>query len=344
MRVLVTGGCGFLGGHVVDHLLEDPSVSVAVVSRKPKSTAEDEPVSYHAADISSPSQIKAIFDDFRPDAVIHTASPKSTDDAHILRRTNVQGTRILLEIATASPTTRAFIYTSSDSAVVPTQAPLTEDKAVLYDEKHFTTPYGLSKALADAMVQRANSNALRTAVLRLPAIYGENDNNFIPQLVSSIRKNEHKMQVGDNRKVFEFVYVKKAAEAHVLAARKLLDPKNADAVSGQAFFVSDGRPERIFDFARRCYAATGYPVAEQEVRVIPLGVMQAMASVAEWGYWVFTLGRKKPQLRRVNIDHLGRGCSWDVGKAGKLLGYEMLTKEEQEEAIRRSMVWGMENC
>jgi sterol-4alpha-carboxylate 3-dehydrogenase (decarboxylating) len=257
-----------------------------------------------------------------------------------LYRTNVEGTKVLLDLATACPETCAFVYTSSDSAVVPTQEPLSEDKAQLYDQTRFNTPYGLSKAIADKMVQEANSDQLHTAVIRLPVIYGRYDNNLIPQLVSSIRKKEHKMQVGDNSKVFEFVYVNKAAEAHILAAHRLLDPKYRDAVAGEAFFISDGRPEPFFTFARRCYAAAGHPVAPEDVTVIPLALMQAVASVGEWAYKIFTFGTMMPKLRRDSIDHLARGCCWYIEKAKNRLGYQPVT--DQDEAIRTTMEWAME--
>jgi sterol-4alpha-carboxylate 3-dehydrogenase (decarboxylating) len=342
--VLVTGGGGFLGGHIVQQLVDDSAnTAIAIVRRNPKATSDNPRVTFHAADIANDTEIKAVFDMVKPNVVIHTASPHHNEPAPMQQRTNVDGTKLLLQHAKACPETRAFVYTSSDSAVVPTQEPLTEDNAELYTEVHFPRAYSRTKAVADKMVQEANCDELRTAVIRVPVLYGENDNNFIPQLLASVRKKQHKMQIGQNNKVFEFLYIKKAAEAHILAARALLDPASASAssVAGEAFFVSDGKPQPFFDFSRKCYAAAGSPVSADEVTTIPLPAMQAMASLGEWAYRIFTVGRMMPQTRREAIDHLDRGCCWSIEKARQRLGYRPVA--DQDEAIKTSMDWAVAN-
>ncbi|KAF2448088.1 NAD(P)-binding protein [Karstenula rhodostoma CBS 690.94] len=343
LRVLVTGGSGFLGAHIVARLLDEGAPNVAIVSRHPKPLDVDEHLgqrlSYHAADVADERQLQHVFTQFRPHAVIHTAAPHHNAAAATHTRATVEGTRVLLECANKCAETRAFVYTSSDSACVPTQTPLVEEKAELYTESRYPNPYALSKALADHATLLANSKELMTAVVRIPAIYGENDNNFIPQLLASVRKKEHKMQVGQNKKVFEFLYVKKAAEAHVLALRALLDPSASSDVAGEAFFVSDGHPEPFFDFARRCYAAAGSPVAPDDITIIPLAALQAAASAGEWAYRILTLGTKQPTLRRDNINHLDRGVCWSIEKAKHRLGYEPVA--DQDEAIKRSMDWAV---
>ncbi|KAF5985009.1 C-3 sterol dehydrogenase (C-4 decarboxylase) [Fusarium coicis] len=341
-RVLVTGGSGFLGGHVVRQLLEDAETTVAIVSRHPKmpaDIADESRVSLHAADLTIPSQIEQAFEAFSPHAVIHTASPSYIDTPANLTKANIDGTRALLKAASACVDTRAFVFTSTDSAVIPTQEPLSEEDSALYDETNAPNAYAMSKAAAEGLVIASNSEQLWTAAIRIPATYGEYDMNFVRQLVQSIRRKEHKMQVGNDKKVFEVLYVKKAAEAHILAMKALLDYEKRDMAGGQAFFVSDGRPQKFFDFSRKCYAAAGYPVALEEVTKIPFFVMQAMASTAEWVYWVMTLGYIKPAMRRSAIDHLDSGCCWSLDKAKGVLGYEPVA--DQDEVIRKTMEWGM---
>lgn len=85
-RVIVTGGCGFLGGHIVQQLLKNPAMRVIVISRKAKAVSSNSDLSYHEADITSEAQIKAIFDKFKPNVIIHTASPRPTDQASVLAK------------------------------------------------------------------------------------------------------------------------------------------------------------------------------------------------------------------------------------------------------------------
>lgn len=193
------------------------------MSRNPKipvGVPEEARICLYPTSLASQDKIEQIFERFKPHAVIHTASPSYMDTKKTLMSKNVDGTKALLEAARTCSDTKAFVFTSSDEAIMPTQEPTSEENAHRYDENNAPNApnaYALSKALAKRLVIAANSEELYTSVIRIPGIYGKYDDNFIPQLVSSMREKEHKMQVGNNTKVFEFLYVNKAAEAHTMA-------------------------------------------------------------------------------------------------------------------------------
>lgn len=338
--VLVVGGSGFLGSHVVERLLRRNQASnIVITSRAPK-PVDDDRVSYQSVDIASQSAVEKLFELVKPQVVIHTVSPAPRSSQPVLHAANFTGTQNLLRAAQSCPETKAFVYTSTDSACHPSPfKQITESQCVLYNATTYNNFYGQTKALGDAAVLAANSPELRTACLRVPLIYGERDSNFAPQVVASVRKGEHKNQIGPNEKMWEFVAVESAAEAHVLAAKALL--KGTKGADGQAYFITDGVLMPFWDFMRKCYAAAGYPIAKEEIKIIPFWVVQTIASVGEWMYWIFTLGTRAPALRRKNIDHLDAGCLWNIEKARKLLGYEPVV--EQDEAVRRTMDWGMKN-
>lgn len=115
-NVLVVGGCGFLGHHVVKLLLEQhPECNVSVldlridVNNFPK-------VTYYSADITSRTQVDEVLTKSKPEVVIDTVSPIFGLGKDIYFKVNVDGTRTLLEASTDKGV-RAFVYTSSASVV-----------------------------------------------------------------------------------------------------------------------------------------------------------------------------------------------------------------------------------
>ena len=326
--VVVIGSCGHLGSNLVRVLRGEPTCSTThVISRNPTQHLFPD-VTYHSGDITGFPQISSLFADIKPRVVFHTVSPRLNDPEALLHRTNVEGTRILLKTSAETPSVRAFVYTGTDSAME--QLPgvkQTEEVAKLYTERSNVNPYAKTKAIADRDVQAANAPpALSTAVIRIPGIYGSNDENLVGTLLSMIKWNEHKMQIGDNKRLFEFLYVEKACEAYILAAKALL--AGGSHVAGQAFFVSGGVGLPLFDFARKLFVGAGYPIAKDQIKVMPLWLVLSFAYLAKWLYWIFTLNTKTPQLRSQENKYLAGGCRWDITKAKERLGYEPVVDQD----------------
>lgn len=120
VSVLVVGGCGFLGHHIVSQLLEKfPSARISVLDLR---TAHNRfpSVSYYDGDITSVEAVQHILGRVGPQVIIHTASPVVADfkgSPTLYYKVNVDGTRILLECAGQIGCVRAFVYTSSASVI-----------------------------------------------------------------------------------------------------------------------------------------------------------------------------------------------------------------------------------
>lgn len=115
-NVLVVGGCGFLGHHVVKLLLEQhPECNVSVMDLH-TSMNRFPGVEYHSGDITSREQVDAILLKSRPEVVIDTVSPVFGLGKEIYFKVNVDGTKTLLE-ASGDKGVRAFVYSSSASVV-----------------------------------------------------------------------------------------------------------------------------------------------------------------------------------------------------------------------------------
>jgi sterol-4alpha-carboxylate 3-dehydrogenase (decarboxylating) len=325
-------------------LLDDPScTSISVFSRNPTSNIHPS-VTYHACDISDSARVRALLAELQPKSIIHTSSPRVDSKPALIHAANVLGTINLLKYAAETPSVKAFVYTSSDSAMHPSNERMTEDDCIMYtadDTKAIT--YQRTKAMADTMVLKANSPALRTATLRLPTVYGEGDPYFIMDLIEQLRKGQNKIQVGNNTTLRESVYVDSAASGHILAAKALLigiENPNAPKVDGEAFLLSDGVALPLYDLMRKGWKVAGDETEMKDVKVIPMWVVMLITGLTEWVYWVFTFGTKEPKVKRELLAYLERGAQYDLTKAKERLGYKPLVTVD--EGMKRSMEWAME--
>ncbi|KAI9662116.1 MAG: erg26, C-3 sterol dehydrogenase [Alyxoria varia] len=285
-NVMVVGGCGFLGSHIVSLLLSRygstvPATHIHVCDIRTPSEGAQEGASYHTADITDPSSVASLFNKIKPDVIIHTASPnvelvktgKKARDT--LYKVNVQGTKVLLEEAKRVGA-RAFVYTSSASVISDTR-----NNLVNADERYRPIRgklqkeyYADTKAEAEQAVVAANTRPSKsespflTVALRPSGIFGERDVQLIPPMLKVFHSARTGFQIGDNNNLFDFTYVGNAAHAHCLAAAGLLSTSDAllssdeeerrdmeerepgDKVDGEAILITNASPIYFWDFAK----------------------------------------------------------------------------------------------
>lgn len=198
--VIVTGGCGFIGSHVVSEILKlEPSAVIHVLDIS--QTNQIPGVSYHTCDISSISEVEAVFRESKAKTVFHVASP---DPARIkpalYQKVNVIGTRNLLTAAKSIGTVRAFIYTSSSSVIHDNHSDMVngdESWPILkYPVQKWS--YTLSKAEAEADILAANrydgDSSMLTASIRPASAFGERDFTTFAKIAANARKGKAHLQ------------------------------------------------------------------------------------------------------------------------------------------------------
>jgi sterol-4alpha-carboxylate 3-dehydrogenase (decarboxylating) len=175
--VLVVGGCGFLGHHIVNALFDthEQGLEVSVLDLNTNKNRHPD-ATYYTGDLASPSQVQRILSIVKPTVIIHTASPTAMSTRPSARTTfhkvNVDGTQTLLECAHALETVNAFVYTSSSSVIHNQRDPLiraTEDLPVLTTPDQQPEYYSQTKAIAENMVtaaNRAQGSEMLTASIR----------------------------------------------------------------------------------------------------------------------------------------------------------------------------------
>lgn len=361
--VLVTGGNGIVGSHVVEALLADGSFSRVVATHHRNREHQQANAVYHTCDVTSISQVKTLLDNVNPAVIIHTVSPGPFAPAKLQYHVNFLATRQIVELSKQHPSIRALIYTSSVEAVdvgsTSDARPKTENEAVLNELRSGTSAYARTKGAADGLVLCSNApphlqanegackdyqGTLLTACLRIGGLYGERDEKTTMQLLRLANTFAARVQIGPNTSVQDWVYTKNVALAHVLAAKALLRDcplYSSTKVHGEAFYITDGLPMRFWDFSRKMLIQAGdkrlIKDPPEKIITIPFEVMLCFAGFGELLYQVFTFGHRSPKMSRHHFDFMKRGCWFSIEKARQRLGYMPIC--DTEEGIRRTVAW-----
>jgi sterol-4alpha-carboxylate 3-dehydrogenase (decarboxylating) len=355
---LVFGGCGYLGSHIVEALHSDGSFSAIVAASRNPTRWRIPEATYKTCDITNRVQVLQLLDEVRPAVIFHTVAPSANESDEVQYRINYASTKQLLKISRDNPAVHAFIYTGSARAIVSEShaplTPLTEDVAVLHDLSSAGVGYERTKGAADTLTREMNTpgsrtgssngfkGVLLTAVVRVPALYGPRDSRTSARILARAGTRATRLQLGNNEAKHEWLYFENAAYAHVLAAKALLDERESvqsARVDGEAFFITDGAPVRFWNFSRKLWAAAGDEGCTDlsKVKVVPMGLAVAIATLVEWVLWLSALGKAKTSLSAAQLRYIDRGSWWSIEKARDTLGYVPIYSTD--EGVRKTAEW-----
>lgn len=309
MRVLVTGGGGFLGQAIVRQLVARGD-SVSTINRSDYPELARLGVTCHRGDIADRDAVMAAVDGV--DAVIHVAAKAGPGlYAPDFVAANVVGTSNVVEACRAHGV-RFLVHTSSPSVVHAGGDIDGGDESLPYPD-HFPAPYPATKAQAERLALAANGRALKVCALRPHLIWGPGDNQLLPRLIEKNRAGRLKLPAPE--KLIDTVYIDNAAEAHLLALDNLAGSATA---AGRAYFISNGEPMPVGEMLAKMLEAGGETA--RLGRVSPR-VAMAAATLVEW-FWRATRRRSDPPLSRFVVEHLATAHWFDLSAARRDLGYE----------------------
>lgn len=311
MKILVTGGGGFLGQALCRGLVQRghhvisfnrgqyPALAALGVGQVQGDLADAHAVAHAAAGV---------------DAIFHNAakagawgSYKSYHDA------NVVGTQNVLDACRAHGIGR-LVYTSTPSVTHRATHPVEGGTAdtVPYGEG-FKAPYAVTKKIAEQAVLAANGPDLATVALRPRLIWGPGDQQILPRLVERARSGRLRI-VGDGSNRVDTTYIDNAAQAHFDAFDHLAP---GAACAGRAYFISNGEPKPMGELLNALLAAAGAPQVHQH---LSFKAAYRIGAVCE-GLWRVLPLKGEPPMTRFLAEQLSTSHWYDMAPARRDFGY-----------------------
>ena len=353
VRILVTGGSGFLGKAIVRELLAPGSPLKPSLIRILDLSVYQGPSNSRIEMITGDICNAEVADNACRgiDLVIHTAAlvDWGTKPEHEVLAINFGGTKNVVS-ACLEHKVKHLVYTSSLDAIFGGKSLVNIDESIPYPQKH-PNMYCRSKFLSEKLVLEANDPVHRqkepnpksqipnpksvgftTCVLRPADIYGEGDPYHIGSLIN-MAKGGFYVRLGDGSSKSQHVYAGNMAWAHVLAAKALLDENHA--IAGQAYFITDGLPSNFFTFFDRIVEGAGYRIRPKNIW-IPRRFAFAMGLISEGiALMVRPIYKYAPKFSRFAVIYTCSDFTFNAAKAQKDFGFE--PKYSAEEAFQRTI-------
>ncbi|MGC4406727.1 NAD-dependent epimerase/dehydratase family protein [Rhizobium rosettiformans] len=305
---LVTGGSGFVGGHLIRRLLSD-GWRVRALGRSTEALAGvqamgAEPVAGDLVNLASLTQAME-----GVEVVFHVAAHfKLWGPMSQFRQINVDGTRNVVEAAERAGV-RRVVYVSAAAVIMGLPGPMHGATEAMALHKMSFAPYATSKAEAEEVLLAANGRraGFSTVALRPPFIWGP-DMPALDHMIETVRNGQFRW-VGGGGQALSTCHVDNLCHALVLAADR--------GSGGEAFFVSDGEDTTLKSFLTRLLGSRGVTPKD---RSVPFGVAWAMAGLMG-AVWQAFRRKGEPPISRQMLRLIGKDFTIDISRARDELGY-----------------------
>ncbi len=300
MRIFITGGSGFLGGHLIEALCQQTGHEVLAMARSERSAAKVEALGATASRCALgavPAEaLRGV------DAVIHAAAyVEEYGPREAYFSANVEGTRQLLEAARAAGVGR-FILVGTEAALFADADLIDIDETAPYPDRHRFL-YSESKAEAERLVLSADAEGFTTLCIRPRLIWGPRDASVLPA-IKRIAEDGGWFWLDGGRAATSTAHVYNVVHALILALTR--------GRGGQAYFISDDEQTTYRSFLTRLSAAAGFSLPD---RSLPAAVVRWTARLVE-GLWRLLGIRQGKGRAWLCAGHQRRGGNEDRQRGG----------------------------
>ena len=310
MKVLVTGGGGFIGMALIKQLIASGH-KVTSYSRREYPLHWALGISSIQADIGDLESLQRACKG--KDVVFHLAARIGIwGDYEEYHATNVTGTFNVIKACRKAGVGR-IVFTSSSGVVFDGSDLEGIDESHPYPEIH-GSHLATTKAMAERLILEANSEGLKTIALRPHLVWGPYDAHLIPGILRRVGSGRMR-RIGDQEHFIDTTYIDNMVDALILAAEALESNPRA---AGKALFITNGEPARVWDFINSIIQIAGHPPVQKK---IPEKIALIAAGISEWTHRIFKI-KSEPFMTRYAIRELITNHWFDISAARDILGYE----------------------
>ncbi|WKL57490.1 NAD-dependent epimerase/dehydratase family protein [Asticcacaulis sp. ZE23SCel15] len=305
----VTGGSGFVGGKLIQRLVAT-GWDVRALARSPKAMTEVRALGATPVqgDMSNQEALRNNIDGSV--VVFHVAAMfKLWGNRKDFNAVNVEGMRILVNAATASPSVRKVVYVSAAAVVMgDPKSFIRVDETAPTHQRGFA-PYSSSKAEAEKILLASNNcrPGFETIAIRPPMIWGKGM-PMLDHLVETVRKGQWQW-VGGGSQAISTCHVDNLVDALLLAAD--------GGQGGEAYFVADAKDGTLKGVMTDLLATRGVKADDKSVS---FAMAWRLAGFMAFVWRLFGL-KGEPPITRQLLQMIGKPFTVNTDKAQRILGY-----------------------
>ena len=334
IRLLLTGGSGFLGKFMIEELLSPdsplPLKSLRIFDVATYSGPADPRIEFVKGNLLDQKALDDACKDI--DVVLHSAAivDWGTHPPDEVYAVNTRGTANVINACTADGV-KALVFTSSLDAVFGGKPLVDIDESIPYPAE-YPNMYCKSKGEAEKLVTAANSESLKTVSLRPAEVWGGGDPFHIGSMVNMARGGFY-VRIGNGRAKSQHVYAGNMAVAHIQAAQALLAGNSR--IEGKAYFITDSPGSNFFHFYDAIVAASGFRIWPKNLW-IPRPVAYALGALTEFSALAIRPFKKvNVKFSRFAVIFTCNDYTFTSENARKDFGFK--PKYGKEEALRRTV-------
>ena len=326
MKVLITGGTGFLGRRLATVLRQQGNeVTVLGRNRSVGKGLAAEGLRFIAADLRDEAAIAAACDG--QDCVFHSGALSSPwGKEQDFYDSNVLGTRHVVAGCLTAGVSR-LVHVST-SAVYFTYA----DQLQIHESRPFPTPvnaYAKTKQMAEQEIAKGYEQGLSTIIIRPRGIFGPGDTTILPRLLRASDRTGIPLICGGSAQI-DMTYIDNVVEALCCAQHA------PSTTFGRAYNISNGEPKSLISLLTMLSQQVGFPL---NYKPLPYWLANGVAAAMEGGARL--LAGKEPTMTRYTVGLLAFSQTLDIRAAQTELNYQ--PSVELTEGISRFAQWWKAN-